>query len=163
MTNKAQQLLARLRESHLVLDREGNWFHEGAPVTHPKLAAALHGWIDRDEETGRYVLRAGPHWCYIDVEDAPYVVRGLRLEGKPPDMRVHLRLSDGTDEELAYDSLLQKTNNVMYCTVKAGRFRARFSRGAYYSLAQRMELRDDDRALLPAAGAHWPVALVDEG
>lgn len=150
------------RESGLVLDREGRWSQRGEPVTHPRLEAVLHRWIDRDEATGRFVIRAGPQWAFIEVEDCPFVVRGVGLEGEGLDLAVTLRLSDGSEEELDYGSLEQDDRNVLRCAVKGGRFRARFARTASYALALRMEL-EDDRPVLPAGGRRWPIRVASPG
>ena len=145
------------RESGLRLDREGRWHHEGEPVTHMGLAKALHGWIDRDLETGRYVLRAGAEWCFVEVEDSPLFVRGVSIEGEGCDRRVWLRLSDGSEEELAYGTLRQAEDNVLYCDARQGSLTARFDRAPYHTLGETVEL-EGDRALLPAAGRRWPIA-----
>jgi uncharacterized protein len=148
------------RESGLVLDREGSWTHRGEPVSHPLLEAALHRWVDRDEATGRFVIRAGTQWAFIEVEDCPFVVRGLTLDGEGLDRTVTLRLSDGSEEELDYGSLEQDSGNVLRSAVKGGRFRARFARPAYYALALHAELDDDESATLPARGQRWPIRVV---
>ena len=49
----------RSRESTIRLDGEGRFFHDDEPVAHPKLAAALHTWIARHPDDGRYILTAG--------------------------------------------------------------------------------------------------------
>jgi hypothetical protein len=152
------QLLSREdRESGLVLDAEGQWRHEGGVVEHQRLAAALHRWLDVDPDTGRYVVRAGEQWCFVTVEDAPYMVRTIALQGAGQDLLVHLRLSDGSVEELNYGSLRQNEQHIMYCQVKGGRFPARFSRPAYFALGELFEL-DGDTPVLHAAGQQWPVA-----
>jgi hypothetical protein len=150
--------LARL-DSRIALDRNGTWHHEGVPVTHERLERALHSWVDRDDETGKYVLRAGEQWCFIEVEDTPLFVRGVVLTGEPDDIAVTLRLSDGREEELDYSTLRQTPDNVLYCDARQGRMPARFDRVAYYRLAEHVEL-DDDEPVLPARGRRWPVRQV---
>ena len=149
-------LLARLRETGLRLDREGRWWHEGQPVEHPRLAAALHRWLDRDDE-GRYVLKLeGGRRAYVEVEDAPYVVRTLELDGPGRAVRIYLRLSDGSEEELDYASLRVGADNALYCGGVKGRFEARFSRQAYYLLGELIEETEGGFALR-AAGELWPI------
>lgn len=147
------------RESGLVLDRFGRWHHEGAPVTHSRLEAVLHRWIDRDEATGRYVLRAGREWCFVEVEDTPLFVRGVVLDGEGSALRVTLRLSDGSSEELDYGSLRQAEDNVLYCDARGGRLAARFDRAAYFDLGERVEI-DEAGPVLPAAGRRWPILAI---
>lgn len=146
------------RESSIVLDREGRFWHDGSPVEHARLAAALHRWIDRDPESGRYVLRAGPQWCFITVEDAPFQVVGVSMSGTPPDTRVEVTLSDGATEELAYGTLRQRPDNALYCDVKHGGFTARFQRNAYFKIGELVVLRDGEPCL-PAAGRDWRIEL----
>lgn len=155
----AQELLQTIdRESRIVLDREGRWHHEGQQITHDRLNAALHGWIDRDEETGRYILCAGEQWCFIEVEDLPFQVLGIDLSGVGLKRVVTLSLSDSTTEELAYDSLLQRSDNSLCCSVKSGRFQARFSRATAFALGEKVEF-DDDAPFLEARGRRWVIAI----
>jgi hypothetical protein len=122
----------RSRESTITLDREGRFWHQGELVEHAKLAAAMHGWIARHPDDGRYILTNGYDWTYFTVEDAPYQVTAL--EGGTT-----LLLSDGTRE--AWDPATSRVGegDALYARVKAdkpgGPFEARFSRHAQTSLA----------------------------
>lgn len=86
----------RSRESTIRLDREGRFHHEELLVEHPKLAAALHTWISRHPDDGRYILTNGYDWTYFTVEDVPFFVTSLREDGGD----AVLTLSDGTEEPL---------------------------------------------------------------
>ncbi len=124
----------RSRESTLRLDAEGRFWHDGARVENVAMIAALHTWIGRHPDDGRYVLSNGYDWTYFAVDDAPYQVRSLRLE---PD-RVTLVLSDGTEETWEPESTRVGADGALYATVKrqarAGPFEAKFSRHAQASL-----------------------------
>jgi hypothetical protein len=50
-----------------------------------------------------------------------------------------LFLSDETQEDLSPETLYVGMENVLYCSVKADTFPARFDRPAYYQLAQNIE------------------------
>ena len=65
----------RSRESTIVLDREGRFWHDGRIVEHAGLGAALHSWIARHPLDGRYILTNGYDWTYFTVDDAPFFVR----------------------------------------------------------------------------------------
>jgi hypothetical protein len=125
----------RSRESTIVLDAEGRFWHEGALVEHPKLAAAMHAWISRHPDDGRYILTNGYDWTYFRVEDAPYFVNAVRIE---PDA-VLLSLSDGTEEAWDPSSTRASDRGALYAQVHAaangGPFEARFTRHAQTSLA----------------------------
>jgi hypothetical protein len=143
-------------DAPLRLDREGRWWHDGEPVTHAGIHDALHRWLDRDDSTGRFVVRAGREWCFVEVDDVPAFVRRVRAEGDGVERRVLLVLADGAEEELDPATLRQAADNVLYCTVRAGRMPARFDRSAYWRLAQWVEF-DGATAVLPAAGRRWPI------
>jgi len=127
--------IEKLRQSGIRLDGDGRFWHEGAEVTHHGLRAALWRWLDRNPD-GRWVLRLDDkRFVYLDVDDVPYVVRSARWDGE----RAQLRLSDDSDEELAYDSLHLRAGGQPYCRVKGGRFEARVSTLAWNTLAERIE------------------------
>jgi uncharacterized protein len=127
----------RSRESSIRLDGEGRFFHDDALVEHPKLAAAMHGWISRHPDDGRYILTNGYDWTYFTVEDAPYFVRSLKVEGEGDG--ITLILSDGTEE--LWDPSTSRTgaDGALYVAVKKGAdrgpFEAKFSRHAQAALA----------------------------
>ena len=82
----------RSRESTIRLDENGHFFHEGERVEHPGLEAAMHTWIARHPDDGRFILTNGYDWTYFNVDDVAYFVRSVRIE---PD-RVVLNLNDGS-------------------------------------------------------------------
>jgi hypothetical protein len=118
------------RESTIRIDREGRFWHDGERVENPALARALAGWVARHPDDGRTILTNGWDWCYVAVEDAPFAVRALRLEGAPL-----LALSDDTEEPLDPSALAIADDGVVYARVKGGAFEARFTRHAQTSLA----------------------------
>lgn len=142
--------LERFRRSGIRLDAEGRFHHEGEEFRHAGLVAALWRWLDRNPD-GRYVLRLDERrFVYLDVEDAPHVVRSLRLEGG----RAILRLADGSEEPLDGATVRLSPAGVAYCRVKGGRFEARFAGAAWSALADRIEERDGSAWLLLDGGAH---------
>ncbi len=121
------------RESSIVLDREGRFWHDGDRIDQPALEEALRTWIARHPDDGRLILTNGYDWCYFRAEDAAFVVDSLRV-GSAGD--VTLRLFDGSEEPLDPATLsLGAAEGVVYARVKGGRFDARFSRHAQTQLA----------------------------
>jgi len=122
------------RESTIRLDAEGRFFHEGAVVEHPGLAAAMHTWIRRHPDDGRFILTNGYDWTYFLVEDAPFLVRRVEQVGAA----VWLELSDGTREEWDPACSFVGEGGALYARVKAstrpGPFTAKFTRHAQASL-----------------------------
>jgi hypothetical protein len=120
------------RESTIVLDRSGRFWHDGERVDHPALEQALKSWIALHPDDGRTILTNGYDWCYFRAEDAPFFVDALRVE---PDGSVTLRLFDGTEEPLDPATLSLGEDGAVHVRVKAGRLPARFSRHAQTQLA----------------------------
>ncbi len=120
------------RESTIVLDREGRFWHDGARVDHPALEQALRTWIARHPDDGRLILTNGYDWCYFRAEGAELFVDALRVE---PDGGVTLRLFDGTEERLDPATLFIGEQGAVHARVKDARFDARFSRHAQTQLA----------------------------
>ncbi|HRI65463.1 MAG TPA: hypothetical protein PK156_14545, partial [Polyangium sp.] len=63
------------RESTIVLDREGFFWHDGVRVEHGALEEALHRWISKHPDDGRLILTNGYDWCYFRAELAAYFVK----------------------------------------------------------------------------------------
>jgi len=132
----------RSRESTLRIDREGVFHHDDARVEHPKLAAALHTWIARHPDDGRYILTNGYDWTYFTVEDVPFFVRALREE----DGDAVLVLSDGTEEPLEPSTVRAGDGGALYLQVKreqkGGPFDAKLTRHAQSQLGPFLEEAD---------------------
>ena len=140
------------RESTIVLDREGRFWHDGERVDHPALEHALRSWISRHPDDGRLMLTNGYDWCYFRADDAAFVVDALRIE---PGGGITLRLFDGTEEPLDPETLSVGEGGAVYAEVKGGRFSARFSRHAQTQLAPVL-VRDDPPAVL-ASGREFVI------
>lgn len=139
--------IEKLRQSGIRLDADGRFWHEGAEVTHHGLKAAFYRWVDRNPD-GRYVLRLDEkRFVYLDVDDAPFAIASLRFEGD----RIFVRLSDDSDEELAYDTV-QLRGGHAYAKVKGGRFDARFSGGAFGALGEHLDDQDGVAMLRTPSG-----------
>lgn len=119
------------RESTIVLDREGRFWHDGELVERGALSLALARWIARHPDDGRLILTNGYDWCYFRAEDAPYFVEALRVEPGGP----VLALSDESEEPLDPATLSLGDDGVVYARVKGGGFEARFTRHAQTQLA----------------------------
>jgi hypothetical protein len=122
----------RSRESSLVLDRRGRFWHEGALVEHPAMARAFAAWIARHPDDGRYILDNGYDWTYLTVEDAPFTVTAVKsdLQGDPL-----VVLTDGSEEPLRIAELSLGEGDALYTRVKSGEFDARFTPYAQTQIA----------------------------
>lgn len=123
-------------DSGIRLDRHLRWWHDDAPVEHPKIVEAFNRGLTLTEDGG-YQLRFGNDWCIVEVEDAAFEVRTL----EPTPAGVLLSLSDRTEELLDVSTMGVGFDGAFTCRVKAGRARARFSRPAHIELGQTFEER----------------------
>lgn len=148
-------LAAGARLESIVLDAEGQWRHEGEPFVNERLRDLFHRSIGRTEG-GTWVLRIAPYTYPITVEDTPYHVRSLRLDGQGAAERALLRLSDGEEEALD-PATLRLRQGRLYCRVKGGAFEARFNRPAAYALLDRVEEPAAGEAALRLGGRLLPL------
>lgn len=120
------------RESTIVLDREGRFFHDGQRVDHPALQKALRSWIALHPDDGRPILTNGYDWCYFRAEDTPMFVDAVVAN---EDGTGTLRLFDGSEEPLNPEALSVGEDGVVCARVRGGTMEARFLRHAQTGLA----------------------------
>jgi uncharacterized protein len=140
------------------IDRDGVWYHNGVEMIHREFIRLFFERMSVDG-LGRYVIELNGERCRVEVEDTAYVVRRAdcgQAEGRVG-YGVLLNLSDDTSERLAPDTLRIGKDNVLYCTVKDGRFPARFTRAAYYQLANYIEEREEG-FYLELNGRKYPIS-----
>jgi len=145
----------RSRESSILLDAAGRFWHEGELVTHRGMARAFASWIGRHPDDGRYVLNNGYDWTYFRVEGTPFFVTGVPVLEPVPE----LELSDGTREPLDASSLAVDAHGAVLVSVKSRRFRARFTPAAQLALAPLLVEDASGAPCLLLGGRRFPVAL----
>ena len=150
------------RESTIVLDAQGRFWHDGARVTHAAMADAFANWIAKHPDDGRFILTNGYDWTYFKVEDVPFFVKSVKIgeSGRSgrSDATVTLELSDGTQEALDPESLWIGDQDALYLKVKGGQFDARFTPAAQLGLAPLVEEGEDGFARLRIGGRTYRVA-----
>jgi hypothetical protein len=151
------------RESSIVLDREGRFWHEGERVENQALERAMRSWIARHPDDGRLILTNGYDWCYFRSDDAPFVVDSVRIEGLSEGAsdsgaapKVTLQLFDGSEEPLDPGALSVTPDGAVYARVKGGAFEARFSRHAQAELGPL--LTSAEPPVLRIAGVSYSLA-----
>jgi hypothetical protein len=142
----------RSRESTIRLDARGRFWHDGARIEHPGLEAALHTWIARHPDDGRYILTNGYDWTYFTVDDAPFFVRALR----PEPGCVTLQLSDRTEEPWVPGTTRTGPDGALYARVKpeapGGPYEAKFTPHAQASLEPLVVEAEDGRGFAVMIG-----------
>jgi hypothetical protein len=71
---------------------------------------------------------------------------------------LQLELNDGSVETLDTSSLRFGAAEVLYCDIKNGTGRARFTRPAYYQIAAFIRATEKGRFALEVAGRVYPIA-----
>ena len=154
----------RSRESTLRLDGDGRFFHDDALVEHPKLAAALHTWIARHPDDGRFILTNGYDWTYFIVDDVPFFVRSVKQAGPGPADQTDaiLVLSDGSEEPLEPETVRLGARGDLYLQVKrdakGGPFDAKMTRFAQTQLGPFLSEENGEVVLTTRRGRVRPRA-----
>src|SRR5512144_2272567 len=114
--------IEQMRAIGLRLDRSGTFWHQGAPVTHPRLSVALLRWLDVLDD-GRDIIRLDDkRYAYVEVEDAHLRALSARWDGE----RCLILWDDGQEEELDYASLRQSEDHAFYARARS-RLRGRIA------------------------------------
>lgn len=119
------------RESNIRLDRDGNFWHEGALVEKRSLALALHTWLKQHPDDGRPILENGYDWCYLTVDDTLAFVADVKADANGAPLLV---LADGGEEALVGAALSVDDEGGLFAQVSGGR-EARFLRHAQLGIA----------------------------
>jgi hypothetical protein len=124
--------------SHMRIDTEGRWFHEGSEIRRPELVR-LFARLLRREPDGRHVLVTPVEMLDIDVDDAPLIATEMASEGDGEARLLRFRIG-ATGQWVHADAdhpivLTQGADGPRpYLTLDAG-LRARLARPVFYELA----------------------------
>ena len=125
----------------IVIDKEGDWFYNGQPIINKQILQYFYQLLEIGPDGG-YLLRNEQESCPVEVHDTPFVVSALWLSDGPHEQFL-IKLNDDTVETLDIETLVISADNIPYCSIKQGRFRARFLRAPYYCLAESVQQEND--------------------
>jgi len=142
----------------IYVDEEGRMWHRGAEMIHQGINLLMAEHVHLDEK-GRYIIDYQGKKCFVEVEDTFFVIARLdHRAGTSESPEAYLiTLNHGFQEELQPASLRLGRDNILYATVRDGRFTARFLRKSYYQLAEFL-VEKDGGFFLPLDGKFYPVA-----
>jgi len=118
------------------IDTEGLWFYRGLEMTRRDIVQFFYQNLAMDE-SGRHSIQIGRQIYPVEVEDTAYVVWNIRAipgKGGSEDF-IELVISDYSLERLNPATIRIDRNNIPYCSIRNGLYKARFCRPAYYQLA----------------------------
>jgi len=132
-----EQLENGTLEDAIVLDKNGNWWHNGEPFKNRKIIDFFNKSIAKADD-GIWVLQYDKYIYPITVEDVPIFITGVRFEGFSDFEKVIMNLSSGTEEILDVNTLVYR-NSTLYCTVGNGEFPAKFMRSPAFHVLDRLD------------------------
>lgn len=122
---------------HYMVDIEGVVWHDGTEFDAPELLQFFMRKMEASSfkeasEKPVYEVICQGELCLIHAQDVPYVVQSLEIRADG----VILIFPGGYREELDPRTLFVGGENVLYCKVRKGNFKARFNRKTYVELAK---------------------------
>ena len=144
----------RMKCWRISIDKDGTWFYNDLPIINRNISLFFMHHLE-PASGGGYLLRIGEETCPVIVEDVPFVVLDVWKETSAGCEAFFIRLNDETCERLDMGTLKIRHDNVPVCMVKEARFPARFSRPAYYRLAEYVVEHEDGRFSIPLNKIHY--------
>lgn len=120
-TESIQEIPARfLIDGLLTLRADGVWMSKGEKIRHMGLSKFLARQLRRTEE-GEYWVVNGPQRAWVNVEDAPFVVKRVLFDGEQIESSAMTAiLNDDSEESLLAERLFMNEEGVLYTRVKKG-------------------------------------------
>lgn len=143
-----------MQDCRIRIGKDGTWFYNELPIVNRNISLFFLQHLESAPDGG-YLLRIGDETCPVIVEDTPYIVVDVWKEASGGGEAFFIRLNDETCERLEMDTLKIREDNVAVCRVKEARFPARFSRPAYYRLAEYVVQHEDGRFSIPLNETHY--------
>ncbi|MDR3553594.1 MAG: DUF1285 domain-containing protein [Syntrophobacteraceae bacterium] len=154
-------MIAELEPCGIRIDENGDWFYDGSKIFRPGILETLYEKLEL-LPTGEYVLADQRGRCLLEVADTPFVVTRVDLERDTSGgERIVIALKNISRFEALDPRTLQAgKDNVLYCRTDGGRFPARFSRPAYYQLAEFVGEDESGRGFfIELAGERYPIKM----
>lgn len=126
--------------SGITVDEEGNWFYQGNPIIRGDILRLFYEHLRFIPGNG-YVIEWQNAFHPVNVADTPFIITRVDAEKDGREIKsIWITLKHTQDKELLNPStIFVGRNNVLYCKIKNNAFIARFSRPAYYQLAELLE------------------------
>lgn len=149
----------------IFVDAEGDWYHDGNRILRENIIALFLESLSMSP-SGKYEIQCNQERYELEAADTPFVVssvdREISADLRKEEILLRFRhLSPA--EPLDPSTLRVGRENILYCTVRNGRFPARFSRPAYYQLARWIEeVPETGRFALTLNGIRHSIAYSED-
>ncbi|MBC7358405.1 hypothetical protein SAMN02745206_01424 [Desulfacinum infernum DSM 9756] len=122
------------------VDAEGDWYYGNRLIFRKEILQTFYEHLGRGDDGG-YFLEWQGKLHPIRVDDTPFVITRVDMVNDDAGtQRIRLTLKHLDEPEwLDPETVWVGRDNVLYCRVRDGAFPARFSRPAYYQIAQWIE------------------------
>src|ERR1700730_6711438 len=137
---------------------DGYWYNDDERIENPRIALLFSRSIQRNAD-GSYFLQVAEERAPIAVEDTAYVVTKIEEDGHGGFV---ITTNDEVQERLDPTTLEVGADNVLYCRVKQGEYRARFLRPAYYPLAEHFVSDDGESFSIVIGGCRYRIRAADD-
>lgn len=134
--------------------RDGNWYTDDERIENPRIGLLFSQSIRRNPDGG-YYLQVAEERAPITVEDTPYVVKDIEENAGG----FTIVTNDEARETLDPSTVEVGRDNVLYCRVKGGEFRARFLRTAYYHLSRYFIAEEGENFSLMVGDRRYPIKM----
>ncbi len=122
------------------VDLEGNWFYEGRPIIRKEIIEIFYQSLEYDPQKREFWINWQGNRCRLEVEDTPYIVTRVDKIQEDTQEKILISLKHLNKQETLDPTTLRiNKDNVLYCFVENNSIPARFSRPAYYQLAEWIE------------------------
>jgi hypothetical protein len=144
-----------LKRAAIRVEKDGTWYYEGREIFRKEILSLFYESLHLDENG--YYLEINGERARLDVEDTVFIVKDAELI-KDSEEAFVIWLNDGSRERLDLSTFRIAEGNVPYCSVKGGRFPARFLRLPFYQLAQHAQHdKDADEYFILLNGRKHPL------
>ena len=128
-----------LEEFDIHIASDGRWFHQGGEIKRPAIIKLFASVLSRDDN-GRYWLTTPVEKGEVTVEDAPFIIIGLKLIHDVGEENPRLEMVDNVDRDFILGSYHpvffkkdEKQRQTPYLRLNDG-LTAKITRPVYYQL-----------------------------
>lgn len=154
-------------EIDIVIQRDGTWLHEGAPIKRARLVRLFSTILRREGD--EYFLVTPAEKRRIVVEDAPFLAVRMQAKGRGDSQTLSFQtnlgdeVTAGAAHPIYYRMSSEKSGKAPYLLVRGG-LEARIARPVFYELVERgveRQIEGKDVFGVVSAGEFFPFVNVD--
>jgi hypothetical protein len=137
-TDNSSEVKMETDSDELYVDEEGDWYYQDSKIIRDGIIELFMDNMYLDPGGG-FLIQREQSRCFLKTADTPFVIYRVdrMMSGDAQSEQIVMRLKHLSKcEILDAATLFVGKHNALYCRIRDGRFPARFSRPAYYQLAE---------------------------